>query len=241
MRRLVRVAAAAALAAWSLGAPPVGAFDLTNCTLSVTSTDAAGTTISSAQSGADNGTVKKPLEVDWDGSVAYDGSTGGVIKNYTYHVEVFGVPTPINSDGVHGNDSGTTTSTGSVSVSKNLPFQITGLYHVTGAINGDGGSCAGSGWIKLRGDPIGTPVFLAAAGLVLVGLLLTIWSLPGRHTLRGLVGGLLAGVGAALATVIFSVDWLPAPEYGPLEVFLVVLLVCTGLGWLRLGSSTSGP
>lgn len=239
MRRLARVAAAVVLAAWSLGAPSVGAFDLTNCTLSLTSTDASGATISTAHGGADDGTVKNPFEVDWDGSVAYDGSTGGVIKNYTYHVEVFGIPTPINSNGAHGNDQGTTTSTGTVSVAGTLPIQITGLYHVTGAITGDGGSCAGGGWIKLRGDPIGTPGFLAAVVLVLVGLLLTLWSLPGRHTLRGLLGGVLAGVGAALATIVFSVDWLPAPEFGPLEVLLVVLVLCTGLGWLRLGSPAS--
>jgi hypothetical protein len=211
------------------GAGPVGAFPLTGCTMSLTSTDASGGPVDSSTSGDPVGSEDNPFVVDWDGSVVWSGNTvDQVIKNNSYHIEVFGVPTPFG--GHEANADGAKDGSGTVRVKDHAPFRFTGLYFVSGAIGGNGGSCTGNGWFKLTGDPVGTVPFFAGLVAVVLGLLLLVGGLRGS-IVAGLLGGLLLGIGIAILLVSFSV--LPVGSLTPLLsiVFgLVVGLIASFVG-----------
>lgn len=200
MRQSVAWSAAMAVVLLLVLAAPVGAFPLSTCTMSLSSTDASGSPLDTVTSGAPDATQDDPLQGAWDGKVDYTGSTGSVVKNFTYHVDVFGIPTPMR--GGDPNTNGSTDGNGSVSFAA-APFRATGLYFVSGLYTGEGGSCAGSGWFKLLGDPVGTVPFFFGLVLVIGGLLLLIRGALG-HGLTAVLGGLLTGAGAAILLVIFS-------------------------------------
>lgn len=178
MRRLAHVAATIGLAGLLslLLVTPAFAFDLNGgCNLSLSSTDAAGAALDTASVGQ-GGTQDDPFLVDWDGTVSWQGDSGSqVFTDHSWQVSVFGIPTPLR--GGDPNDAGETSSSGSTGVSENAPFQFTGLYNVSGDINGtDGAHCDGSGWFKLTGNPLTTIPFWIAVIVALIGLLLMISS-----------------------------------------------------------------
>src|SRR5205814_9057459 len=73
----------------------VGAFPLTTCTLTLTSTDANGKTIATATGGADDATETHPFLGVRDGTRAWRGTPGGTAVNYNpWRVAVFLGPTP---------------------------------------------------------------------------------------------------------------------------------------------------
>lgn len=203
------------------------AFPLSNCNLDLTSRNASGAPIDTATAGGSDATQADPFVVDWDGTVDWTGTMGSlVIKNHSWHVDVFGVPTPLR--GNDPNDAGTTGSSDTVRVSANAPFRFTGLFYVSGEISGDGGSCTGSGWLRMEGDPIGTVPFFAGLALVLLGALLLAIGARGRW-LAAVTGGLLLGLGVATLLVIFATLPLGAPT--PLVVMALGLIIGIGLGW----------
>lgn len=191
-------------------AAPVTAFPLSLCQLSLTSKDANGATLDTAQSGANDATQSDPFLVDWGGTVDYTGTTTNVIKDYSYQVFVLGIPTPLR--GADTNDDEDVDGGGTVGVSANAPFRVTGLFKVTGGYSGEGGSCAGSGWFKLLGDPTGTLPFWLGLILIVLGTLLEIRGLRG-HKISAVTGGLLIGIGAGIMLVIYSAMLLA--EYTP--------------------------
>ena len=219
MRRSV-AAAVLVTASLLIAAAPAAAFPLTTCQLSLVSKDANGAAIDTAQSGAADGTQSDPVLVDWEGTVDYTGTTTSAIRNYNYQVYVLGIPTPLRGAGA--NDEGDLEGGGTVGVSANAPFRVTGLYKVTGTYEGEGGSCAGSGWFKLIGDPTGTVPFWLGLILLVLGILLEIRGLRG-HPISAVVGGLLIGLGAAILLVIYST--LPFAEYTPLVAIALGLLL----------------
>jgi hypothetical protein len=207
---------------------PVAAFPLRLCQLNLTSKDANGATIDTAQSGANDATQSDPFLVDWGGTVDYTGTTTNVIKNYSYQIFVLGIPTPLR--GADTNDDEDVDGGGTVGVSANAPFRVTGLFKVTGGYSGEGGSCAGSGWFKLVGDPTGTVPFWLGLVLIALGTLLEFRGLRG-HKISAVTGGLLIGVGAAIMLVIYSAMLLA--EYTPwaaigLGVVLGILIALIG-------------
>jgi hypothetical protein len=221
VRRLFAVAMVLGSLVLLVGAGPVAAFPLNGCTMSLTSNDGAGAPIDSAASGGPVGSMDNPLIVDWDGSVVWSGTTGTqTIKNNSYHIEVFGIPTPFggHADNGDGNQSGS----GLVSIKDNAPFRFTGLYFVTGGISGAGGACDGNGWLKVTGDPVGTIPFFVGLVLVIVGILLLVGGLRGS-IVAAILGGLLLGVGLAILLVIFSA--LPVGGMTPLASVVFGLLV----------------
>ncbi len=205
----------------------VAAFPLSTCTLSVASTDASGTTIDTAVSGAADSTQDDPFNVVWEGQVAYEGSTNAVIKNYTYHVEVFGVPTPIR--GGNTNDDENTEGDGSVGIAANAPFRVAGLYHVSGAYTGEGGSCAGSGWFRLLGDPAGTIPWILGLGLVVLGVLGLYAGVRG-HTLTSVLGGFALGLGLDLLLISYAL--LPLGAETPIAVLALMTAIGIIVGFL---------
>jgi hypothetical protein len=201
MRRALVVAAVFAVLLL-FGATPVGAFPLNGCTMSLQSTGADGTAVHAAEGGSPDATETDPFIVDWDGSVAWSGTTGSqVIKNNAWHIEVFGLPTPLRGGSANGD--GNQTGHGTVGVKENAPFRFTGLYFVSGGISGQGGSCEGSGWLRLAGDPVGTIPFFVGLIVLVLGLLLLVSGVNG-HAVSGILGGLLMGLGLAVLLVIYS-------------------------------------
>ena len=201
------------------------AFPLSNCTLALTSFDASGGTIDTATVNLTDATQENPFEVDFDGTVAWAGTMGPlVIMDHSWSVSVFNIPTPLS--GGDPNEGGDTDGDGTVQVGENLPFQLTGLFYVSGAISGTGGSCAGSGWMLLRGDAFGTLLFWIALILIVLGLLF-FW-MGWRRGAWGwcIFGGLFFGLGLALMLIMYALmlvgSWTPLAA---LAVGLVIGLV----------------
>ncbi len=170
---------AAATVLGLLLATPVAAFDLDGgCTVTLTSMDAAGGTIDTASGPGSGGTSSDPFLIDWEGSISWESSSGEqVFQDHSWQTFVYMIPTPVR--GGHPNDGEETTGTGTAGVGENAPFKITGLYFVSGDINGDGGThCDGSGWFKLRGDATATVPFFVALLFVLAGVALLFASRP---------------------------------------------------------------
>ena len=197
------------------------AFPLTKCTLSLTSKDASGANLDTATAGADDATQSDPFLVDWDGTVDWTGTMGSqVIKDHHWSVSVFNIPTPLS--GGDPNTAGKTDGSGTEQVGENLPFKLVGLFYVSGAINGTGGDCAGSGWMKLTGDAFGTPLFWGFLGLVILGLL-GLWMGWRGSAFLAIVGGLLFGLGGALGLIIYAT--MPVGQWTPLAAVVVGLVI----------------
>jgi len=212
-----RLAIVAVLALGLLIPGSVAAFPLTNCTLEITSLDIDGNVVDSASGGAADATQNDPFIVDWDGDVLWSGTTGDqVIKNNSWHVDVFGFPTPLR--GGDPNDAGETDGQDRYDVSASAPFRLTGLFFVSGEMTGEGGSCTGSGWFKIPGEPVGTVPFFLAIALIILGAVLIAVAARGGW-LPGLLGGLLFGVG--VAGLLVGLSTLPI---GSLTVPLTILL-----------------
>lgn len=230
MRPVMRRLAAIALPVLILLLPAsASAFSLTNCTLNLTSFDANGATIDTATVGDTDATQENPLLVDWEGTVQWAGTMGPlVIKDHQWGVSIFNLPTPEN--GGDANEDGDTDGDGTVRISEDLPFRVTGLYFVSGAISGTGGSCEGSGWIELSGDAFGTVPFWLGLGLIVLGLLL-LWTGYRRGWGWAILGGLFLGLGAALLLVIYA--QLPAGQWTPLATVVVGLVVGLAVIFIR--------
>jgi hypothetical protein len=216
----------AALGVLALAAP-VAAFPLTNCTMQATSSTAAGGPLDSIQGGAPDATQQDPFLVDWDGTVAYTGGSNVAMVNNHWGINVFIVPTPLQ--GGDPNTADTRTGNGTVGVSANAPFRFTGLYYVSGTLTGSGGTCTGSGWFKLTGDPVGTIPFFGGIVVLIVGVLLLVFGARG-HLISAIVGGILTSLGATTMLVIYSA--LPVAELTPLAVLLLGLIVGIAVGLL---------
>ena len=213
----------------------VGAFPLTTCTLTLTSTDANGKTIATATGGADDATETNPFLVDWDGTVTWRGTSGATaVKNNSWHVDVFMVPTPLR--GGDANDKSNKVGTGTTSVRANAPFQFTGLYYVSGEFRGEGAACVGSGWLKLTGNPVSTIPFWIAVVLGLLGLLLLALGLRGSWG-WAVLGGIFTGLG--LAAVLAMLAVLPIGPWTPLAALGLFVLV--GLAVAVFAPKPPGP
>ena len=217
MRPVLRRLALIALPALILVLPATAsAFPLDKCTLTITSHDASGATLDTATSGADDATMSDPFLVDFDGTVDWNGTMGTqVITNHHWSVSIFNVPTPLS--GGDPNAGGKTDGSGTVQVGANLPFNLVGLFYVSGSISGTGGDCAGSGWMKLTGDPVGTLPFLAFLILMVLGLLLMALGYKGAAA-WAIIGGIIFGLGLSLGSIIFAMmlvgSWTPLAAIG---------------------------
>ena len=174
LSRLAGTLAAVALMGLGL-VPAVGAFELTGCELTLRSNDETGATLSSASGPGSGGTLDEPLLVHPLGIVQYAGRTQSVIQDHGWHVDVYGVP--ILSGG-HPNAGGETTGSGQVAVAQYPLDRMAGLYPVSGTIAGRGGSCVGSGWVKLTTDPVGSIPWLLGLAFAALGLVTLYFATP---------------------------------------------------------------
>ncbi len=220
-RVLRRLVLATVLAASLLIPATASAFPLTTCTATLTSTAADGSPLDSVVGGAADSTREDPFLIDWNGTVAWEGTTGGIVfTDFTWGISISGIPTALN--GVVTNASGQTEGSGSVVPNDVAPLQLVGLFYVTGSVSGDAGSCDGSGWVQLQGDPIGTLQFWAGLAAVAIGILLIVIGRGGRWLL-GLIGGLLLGLGSAVLLITFSLMLLA--EWTPLVAVIAGVLI----------------
>jgi hypothetical protein len=160
---------------------PVLAAELTGgCVLqarSFTGADATGDPIDEGQlagiaAEGDVGDEANPFEVSLDGSVDFLFTTPTVFQNNTWAIYVQGLPIPL----LQGSDDNPldVDETGVVNlsnISDAVPFEISGVFFVHGDLTGNSGAnnCHGEGYVKVLGDPVGTPVWLIAAALLVVG------------------------------------------------------------------------
>lgn len=225
LRRLALIALPALLLLIPAGA---SAFPLTNCTLDLTSLDANGGTIDSATVGANDSTQSDPFLADIDGTVAWAGTMGSqVIKDHHWSVSIFNIPTPLS--GGDPNEAGKADGEGTVDVGANLPFAVVGLFYVSGQISGDGGSCEGNGWMRLRGNPFGTVGFWLFVVLVVLGAVM-LYAGYRRSAAWAIVGGVVFGLGLALGLITYALmlvgSWTPiAAVVAGLALGVVVIAI----------------
>jgi hypothetical protein len=183
---MVRVLAAVAMAiaATATLASSVAGFELTDCRLIVQSFDADGEPLDAAvgdTDGGEGGTRADPFRVDYDGTVLYEGDTGEqVITDQAWSVDVFLIPTPLRGGGP--NEEEQTSAEGEIDVSGSLPIRVDGLFFVSGQVAGEGGTCRGSAWVRMIGDPpstVTTIPFWIALLVIATGLFVLWQARPG--------------------------------------------------------------
>ena len=186
--------------------------------------------------GAPKASKSRPLLIDPKGSIHYRGGTPVPFTKHHWHVALFGIT--VRSGG--SLNIGNKAVTAGIQNLKALPLRFTGLYYLSGAISGLGGSCSGSLWVKVIGSPMGTIPWYLGVVLLVLGVLTLLWSFPHqraltdsalrRHWIRGALAGLLIGLASNILLVIYS-----AVAFDGLAPILVVLvapiLVGVILGW----------
>jgi len=182
--------------------------------------------------GSPKASKNHPLLVDPQGTVRYAGASPSPITRHHWHVSLFNVT--VKTGGSRNVLQLTSTSGTQFVHSYLLHLNVTGLYYVQGAIKGLGGTCGGSMWVKLTGSPIGTVAWFVGLGFLVVGILMVLWAWPRskrgrirRHGIRGLVAGLLIGIGLSILGIVYSVLALET-----LVPFLVVLVAMALIGWI---------
>lgn len=213
-RTILSTMAALLLAGMAAGAA-LGA-DASGCQGSATSTTATGQEIQTVTAPGPGATQDDPFPVDFDGPVAWEGSSEAVIANGTWTVRAM----PFTFTGEVTNSSGATTADGTVTPDEYLPFAIPGLVLVTVDLAGEGGaSCSVSGWIQFSGNPLSSPAGWVAIGLTVLGgigmlvLLRMLIHVPAvrvgqnriGRTILGILAGLVLGVGVAALLVMYGV------------------------------------
>jgi hypothetical protein len=180
MRRPVTIAVAAALLATFASGAGAAAFELAECTLTLQSFDADGEPLDTAvgdDAGGEGGTREDPFLVDYQGTVRYEGSSGEqVITDHSWSVDLFLIPTPLR--GSDPNEAQESTRVGEIDVSATLPVRVSGLFFLSGRIEGEGGSCRGRLWLRVLGEPAETATtipFWIALAIVAVGLIV-LWA-----------------------------------------------------------------
>jgi hypothetical protein len=175
MRRVAVVGALAVTMLAALATPAVAAPLDGGCSGTAQSRDDGGGPVDNlaAPDGA-TGTKSNPFEVEYDGTVAYQG-TGPVITDHSWKLAVFGVPVKTGGDDNEGKD---TTADGTETVKEYLPFRVAGIFYVSGDIEGTGGECTGSGWVRLKGNPAGTIPWLVGLVVLASGAVLLVFATP---------------------------------------------------------------
>lgn len=197
------------------------------------------------------GTLADPFDVELAGGVEWIAASQGPITNHNWRVHVYGVPIMFGGD---ENEEEDTEADGAVGVGEALAgIPITGLFQVSGSIEGEGGSCSGSAWIRLLGNPVFSVLSIVGYILTLLGLLTLFFSLPSwrlapatsyapggpaataavrrdRHPLRALLAGLLLGLGVSL--ILISYGAAPLAEWTPLTILLLFIVLAQAVAWL---------
>jgi hypothetical protein len=196
-RGLAALAGSGLLLSFALLCPSLaGAFPLAGCELTLLSYDAAGVQIDQAVGSGADATQQDPLQVAWDGYIAWTRAGSQQTDGGSWQIDVYGLPTMLR-----GNDAGM--ADGSLRIRDSMSFRFSGLFYVSGQVAGTGRSCSGGGWIRVVGDPLTTLPFTLSLALLLVGLVLLAVAARGRW-LAAIFGGLMIGFGIAMLLVSYA-------------------------------------
>lgn len=181
-RILVAVTAGVVLAASAALAPSAWAADASGCQGQATSYDTDGIPIDTAEAPGAGGTEDDPLDMLWDGTIEWSGSTDEVLQNGSYKVTVspqgggvvFQSLVKLASgtafSGDVSNEDGKTASDGTVVPSDVAPVALTtGTYKVEWTVTGEAGSCVGSGFVTITDNPMSSVTWWVALTLILLG------------------------------------------------------------------------
>lgn len=237
LRRVTVLAGATLLVLLALAGParaadPAEASITGPCTLNALSEDGAGGELDELE-GPGVADPMNPFDIASDGRVGWTG-TGPAVTSGTYSVSIYGVPVPFLSGDVD-NPEGRTEADGVIVIGDILPIDVVGTFEVSGSISGDGGSCSGSAWVRLDGEPLTSVPGLVGIGAAVVGLLGVLTSIKGAHPWRGLFAGLLLGVGAGILAIVFGV--VPIGALTPLVLAFGGGIVGLLLGLAHIGGA----
>jgi hypothetical protein len=171
-----------AVLAWRRTLEEARAADARGCQGQATAYDTDGMPIDTAAAPGAGGTEDDPLDMMWDGTVEWSGSTEAVLQNGSYEVSfapqgagvVFSafvklVPRSAISGEV-ANDDGRTSAEGTVTPGDVVPVTLTtGTYRVEWSVTGQAGSCTGSGYVTITDNPMSSVTWWVALTLILLG------------------------------------------------------------------------
>jgi hypothetical protein len=166
------VAGLGAIAAFG-GRNPAGAASASGCRGSATSSTDKQAPLDHAAAPGARGTADHPFEIQYDGSVHYDATTNDALAGGSWTIEssVFSL-----SGEVGGTD---TAQSGDEKISDHIPFVVPGLYKVKITADASGkASCIVDGWIRIIDSPVGSPLWFAALGLIVVGIPFLYFGMP---------------------------------------------------------------
>ena len=199
MRKSIGVLAGAAFAAITLAglASPAGAANATGCSASAESVDAGGHRVDRVTAPGNGGTSDHPFEVDAEGKVSWEASGTPPISSGRWKVETDSTPklSFSGNGGLEAQKSGTENLRDRLTVDVPLLGRVrvaSGTFKANVVVNGSGGTCTISGYVKISGSPLGTPVFYVGAVLGLLGLLALFASMPTAVTSGGATTGATA-------------------------------------------------
>jgi len=175
MRRLLAVMGLAGLGFGSLLmlAGPAGAASASGCSGSATSFDSSGSALDKVSAPGAGGTKDNPFEVNPDGHVKHNYNVKSDIAGGKWDVKLLG---PVK----FGDDiSATSSNTGGGDEAMSSYLKPGGIPILVGLIKADveiknkaGNTvCTYSGWIKIGGSVLESPIFYLSIIFVLLGLL----------------------------------------------------------------------
>jgi hypothetical protein len=175
MRRAALVAISLAIGALATvaGAGPAGAASASGCHGAAKSLTSSGRALDQAAAPGSGGTSDHPFEIEYDGSVSYQATTDDALQNGTWNVK--------SSVFTFGGDVGgtDTSQSGTEKVSDHVPFTVPGLYKVTITADAPGkATCSVTGWIRIVDSPVGSPLWIAALVLIVLGVPFLYFAMP---------------------------------------------------------------
>ena len=173
------------VAAWTvLPAVAAGAATATSgCKGDATSFDKDGKQLDTVTAPGEGGTSSNPFEVDPEGTVKWNATADPAIPDGgTWTVETKSTPKlSFSGDGGLSDDSGTENLKDHLVVDVPLLGETrvaSGKFYVKVVVEGGGASCTFSGYVKLNGSPLGTPLFWGGVILGVGGLVLAFFATP---------------------------------------------------------------
>ncbi len=181
MRRLLALSGLVGLvlATMVFVAGPAGAADAKGCSGSGTSFDADNKQLDTASAPGPGGTKEHPFEVDPDGHVQYEYDIQGEIASGKWSVKLLG---PISFGDDIADDEPSTGGGDEPMESYLKPGGIStfvGLIKTDIEIKNQGGAtvCTFSGYIKIGGSLLESPIFYLSIVFILLAILLGFWGM----------------------------------------------------------------
>jgi len=181
-----------------LVAPVAHAAEAEGCAGEAASSTEDGTALDTAQAPGEGGTLEDPLQVEWNGPIAWSGTTDVVLQDGTTSVvlapssggvvlgAVFEAASGRLFGGDFANSEGDTEREGTTTLanySLGVPL-MTGTYSVDLSMTAAAGSCVGLGYLTIVDNPVTSVLWWAAAALILAGLLLAVFARPTARVRR---------------------------------------------------------